>query len=129
MRGLAACVVIFGVVLAGCSKTGERQAKAAVQAAVEAHLQQRQNLMLTNMTLEVQDVNFTGDTAQADVKFRSKQSPNIVVSVRYTLRRARDRWQVESSSPSSGMDASPHRGPTAPSSAPAPAQTPLQPSH
>ena len=129
MRGLAACVVVLGVGLAGCSKTGERQAKAAVQAAVEAHLQQRQNLMLANMTLEVQDIKFTGDMAQADVKFRSKQSPNIVVDVRYTLRRAGDRWQVESSSPSSGMDASPHGGPTAPSSATAPAQTPLQPSH
>jgi hypothetical protein len=85
--------------------------------------------MLTNLTLEVQDVTFTGDTAQAEVKFRSKQSPNLVVGVRYLLRRVGDRWQVESSSPSSGMGASPHSGAAAPPAAPAPGQTPLQSSH
>ncbi len=129
MRVLVGCLVALGLVVAGCSKTGERQSKAAVQAAVEAHLQQRQNLMLANMTLEVQDVKFTGDTAQAEVKFRSKQSPNLVVGVRYLLRRVGERWQVESSSPSSGMGASPHAGAAAPATAPAPAQTPLQSSH
>lgn len=79
--------------------------------------------MLVNMTLEVQDVKFTGDTAQADIQFRSKQSPNLVVAVRYMLRRVGDRWQVESSAPVSGMGASPHGG------TPAPTETPLKSSH
>lgn len=110
MRGLVGCVVAFALVLAGCSKTGGRQSKAAVQAAIEAHLQQRQNLMLANMTLEVQDVKFADDTAQAEVKFRSKQSPDLAVDVHYTLRRAGERWQVESSSATTGMAMSPHGG-------------------
>jgi len=127
MRFLSICLLGLLVFVGGCSKTGGLQSKAAVQTAIEAHLQQRPNLMLANMTLEVQDVKFTGDTAQADVQFRSKQSPNLVVGVRYMLRRAGDRWQVESSAPSGGMGAPPHGG--APAPAPAPAETPLKSSH
>jgi hypothetical protein len=110
MRGLVACVMVLALVLPGCRRPEERQSKAAVQAAIEAHLQQRQNLVLANMTLEVQDVKFAGDTAQAEVKFRSKQSPELAVGVHYTLRRAGDRWQVESSSATTGMGISPPGG-------------------
>jgi hypothetical protein len=123
MRFLSICLLGLLVLIGGCSKTGGLQSKAAVQAAIEAHLQQRPNLMLANMTLEVQEVKFTGDTAQADVQFRSKQSPNLVVGVRYMLRRAGDRWQVESSAPLGGMGTPPHGG------APTPAETPLKSSH
>jgi hypothetical protein len=127
MRFLSTCLLGLLVLIGGCSKTGGLQSKAAVQAAIEAHLQQRPNLMLANMTLEVQDVRFTGDTAQADVQFRSKQSPNLVVGVRYMLRRVGDRWQVESSAPLGGMGTPPHGG--APGPAPTPAETPLKSSH
>ena len=64
MRVLVGCTVALGLVLAGCTKTRQRESKAAVQAAIEAHLQQRPNLMLTNLTFEIQDVTFTGDTAR-----------------------------------------------------------------
>ena len=127
MRVLIACLMGSILLAGGCNKGGSNDPKAAIQAAIEAHLKQRQNLMLANMTLEVQDVKFTGDTAQADVQFRSKQSPDLVVSVRYMLRRAGDRWQVESSAPLGGMGTPPHGG--APAPAPAPADTPLKSSH
>ena len=127
MRFLSICLLGLLVLVGGCSKTGGLQSKAAVQTAIEAHLQQRPNLMLANMTLEVQEVKFSGDTAQADVQFRSKQSPNLVVGVRYMLRRAGDRWQVESSAPIGGMGTPPHGG--APAPTPAPAETPLKSSH
>ena len=125
MRFLSICLLGPLVFVGGCSRSGGLQSKAAAQAAIEAHLQQRQNLMLANMTLEVQEVKFTGDTAQADVQFRSKQSPNLVVGVRYILRRAGDRWQVESSAPLGGMGTPPHGG----APAPAPTETPLKSSH
>jgi hypothetical protein len=96
------------VFLSGCSKADGPESKAAIQAAIEAHLQQRQNVMLTNMTLEVQDVKFSGETAEAQVNFRSKQAADLVVGVRYVLRRSGDTWKVESTSPTSGMGASPH---------------------
>jgi len=129
MRFALACFVGWALLLTGCSKTGGMPSKAAVQAVIEAHLRQKPSLMLTNMTLEVEDVKFSGETAVAQVKFRSKQSPDVVVGVRYVLRRTGDRWQVEPSSPSSGMGVPPQGGTSAPKPAPAPSEVPLQSSH
>ena len=114
---------------AGCGNPGKLQSKEAVQKAIESYLAQRQNLVLANMNLEVAAVKFAGETAEAEVKFRSKQSANMVVGVHYKLKRAGDQWQVESSTPTSGMGVSPHGGsaPTAP--AHSPSETPLQSSH
>jgi hypothetical protein len=108
MRFLLACLVGVGITLTGCSRSSGPQSKEAVQAAIEAHLAQRKNVMLSNMTLEIQDVKFSGDTAEAQVNFRSKQATDLVVGVHYVLRRSGDTWTVESSSPTSGMGGAPH---------------------
>ncbi|MGH9649835.1 MAG: hypothetical protein ACRD3I_05125 [Terriglobales bacterium] len=129
MRVLIACLLGSILLAGGCNEAGSGDPKAAIQSAIEAHLKQRQNLMLANMTLEVQYVKVTGDTAQAEVKFRSKQSADLIVGVRYTLKRAGEGWQVESSSPTGGMGTSPHGGAGAPATAPAPAESPLKSSH
>jgi hypothetical protein len=110
MRSLTACLLGFGMVLTGCSRSKGSQTKEAVQAAIEAHLAERQNLMLANMTVEVQDVRFQGDTAEAQVNFRSKKASDLVVGVRYLLRKSGDTWKVESSSPTSGMGGAAHGG-------------------
>ena len=126
------CVVVLSVLVlsvSGCSKSAKLQSKESVQKAIESYLQQRQNLVLANMNLEVADVKFTGDTAEADVTFRSKQSANLVVGVRYKLKLAGDHWQVESSTPTSGMGGSPHGSGAASAPAHPPAETPLQSSH
>jgi hypothetical protein len=128
MRVLSALLSALVILAAGCSNSGKVQSKEAVQKAIETYLAQRQNLMLANMNLEVEDVKFAGDTAEAEVKFRSKQSADLVVGVHYKLKLDGDRWQVESSNPSGGMGGSPHGG--APAAPPhAPAETPLQSSH
>ncbi len=124
MRSILACWVGLMLVLSAC-KSGGIQSKAAVQSAIERHLQQRPNVALNNMNLDVQDVKFHGDRAEAEVKFSSKQSPNLAVGVRYVLRRSGDRWEVESSSPIGGMGSNPHGGagnalPSPDASAPAP---------
>lgn len=130
MRAILIAIVAVACLTVMCSK-GEVASKAAIREAIEAHLKQRSNLMMANMELEVQEVKFSGDTADAQVKFRSKQSPNLVVGVNYKLRRAEGRWKVESSSSTSGMGMSPHGTPGGPETAPppAPAETPLQSSH
>jgi hypothetical protein len=110
MRLVMACLLGLGIVLTGCSRSKGPQTKEAVQAAIEAHLAQRQNLMLSNMTVEVQDVKFQGDTAEAQVNFRSKKASDLVVGVRYLLRRSGDTWKVESSSPTTGMGGAAHGG-------------------
>lgn len=108
MRFALVCFLGLGLLLAGCTKGEGPQSKAVVRAAVEAHLQKRQNVMLANMTLEVRDVKFSGDTAEAQVDFQSKRDPNLRVGVRYKLRRVGEGWQVESSTPMSGMGSTPH---------------------
>lgn len=129
MRAVWACVAGLGLVLSSCGRMGGLESKGAVQAAIEAHLKQRPNVVLANMTLEVQDVKFSADRAEAEVKFRSKQSPELAVSVHYVLRKAGDHWEVESSSSTSRMGATPHGGaePSAPSTAPS--EETLQRSH
>lgn len=105
----------------GCRRADNLHSKEAVKAAIEAHLQQRSNVVFSNMTLEVQDVKFSGDTAVAQASFHSKRSPEISVGVNYQLHRAGDRWVVDVSTPVVGMGSSPHgsEGPTQ-SAAPTP---------
>jgi hypothetical protein len=129
MRAVPVCSLGLALVLTGCGKSGGIQSKAAVQAAIENHLRQRPSLMLNNMTLEVQDVKFDGDRAMTEVTFRSRQAPALAVRVRYVLRRAGDHWEVESSSPTSGMGANPHGSGGGSTPAPRPSTPALQPSH
>ena len=120
MRVLAICLAASVLIWTGCRRADNLHSKEAVKAAIDAHLQQRADVMHGSMTLEVQDVKFSGDTALAQATFRSKNSPQIAVGVNYTLRRAGDHWEVDRSTPAGGMGASPHgAGSTAQPSAPA----------
>ncbi len=122
MRAGLFCLLGVALVLGGCNKFRGGQSKAAIQEAIEKHLQKQSNVLLNNMSVEVGDVKYEGDRANADVKFRSKQSPDLAVPRQYVLRRVGDQWQVESSSSPGGMGA-PHGGatpaqPTSPPAAP-----------
>ncbi len=119
-------VVLSFAATTNCGRLRGIQSKGAVQATIEAHLKQRPNILFANMTVEVQDVKFNGDRADAQVVYRSKESPELAVRVRYVLRRAGDHWEVESSSPAGGMGADPHSsaGPTSAPSSELPAPQP-----
>jgi len=125
MRTMTLCLALLAVVVsAGCKKL---DTKGAIQEAIDAHLKQRSDLMMSGMTTEVLDVQFHGDTADADVRFASKQSTSMAVTIRYQLRRAGDHWEVVSSSQAhGGMGKNPHAMPpsTATPTEPAP-----QPNH
>ncbi len=113
------------VLLAACSHRGLRSDQ-AVRQAIEAHVKSRSDLMMSNMTMEVQGVKFDGDTAQADVKYRSKDNADLAVSVHYSLKLAGDHWEVVSSSSANGSSTNPHAGaatstPQGPAAAPTPA--------
>ena len=132
MRAVVMSLVVLG--LAGsvaCHRLSGIHSKAAVQEAIEEHLKQQPNVVFQNMTVEVGDVTFNGDTAEAQVKFRSKQAPNLAVGMVYKLRRAGNGWQVESASSITMPGTTPHGSTTAP--APPPSATPggiaPQPSH
>jgi hypothetical protein len=132
MRAVVMSLVVLGLAgSAACQKLSGIHSKAAVQAAIEEHLKQQPNVFFQNMTVEVGDVTFNGDTAQAEVKFRSKQAPNLAVGMLYKLRRVGKGWQVESASSASMPGTSPHGNAVAPT--PSPSTTPgdiaPQPSH
>jgi hypothetical protein len=133
----AALMVMIGVALlgAGCSRFTGRS-KAAVRTAIEEHLRRQPGLQMQNMTMELQDVTFQGNTAEARVRYVSKQSPDIFVQIRYELRRQSSGWEVQSSSLEGGMGPGSHAAmsPGSPAAAPSPESSPgaapaPQPSH
>ncbi|HEV2416393.1 MAG TPA: hypothetical protein VGX94_01170 [Terriglobia bacterium] len=113
MRRLLACVAIISVVgVFGCRKT---DSKAAVEAAVQEHLDHNSHLMLNSFTTHFEAVTVKGDTAQALVKYESKNVPNLAVQVSYGLKKVNGGWQVVSSSSAGGQmtnPANPHQGVT-----------------
>ena len=108
MRRLFVCLIAL-MVAAPLACRREDSTKEAVRAAIEAHLAQRQNLMVANLAMEIQEIKISGDTAEAEVKYRSKQASDLQVNVHYRLRKTEQGWKVESSS-SPGMGGSPHGG-------------------
>ena len=129
MRALLVLCFISSLALAGCSGSKQVESKEAVQKAIEAYLAQRQNLMLANMNMEVAEVKFEGETATADVKFRSKQNSSLAVNVHYKLKRRGDKWEVESTTPTTGQGGSPHGGVTPSATGSPHGDTPLESSH
>jgi hypothetical protein len=140
MRSMVIGFAALALIASGCSRFAGRS-RSAVRAAIEQHLREQPGLQMQNMTTEVRDVRFNGDTADAQVRFVSKESPDAFVVIRYQLRRNGGQWQVQSTSRenmgggpheqiSGGSPASsPHRqspveGPMGPVPQPAP-----QPSH
>ena len=103
MRAVLLAIMGLVLVLSGCNKSQGLQSKAAIQSAIEQHLQKQSNVMLSNMSVEVEDVKYDADGADASVNFRSKQSPGLVVARHYVLKKVGDQWHVESSSSPGGM--------------------------
>ncbi len=125
MKFLITVFVGVALLFSGCSKSRDSGAEREVRAALNAHLQKKGNLALNNMNMDIQSVKFNGDSAEAQVRFQSKEKADLAVSVRYVLRRAGDHWEVESSSPVGGMGSDPHasspsQGGTGPATSPAP---------
>lgn len=105
----------MAVLLGACSKPGQSERERAVRAALNAHLQQRSNLALNNMTVEIQSVKFpSDDSAEAQVRFQSKEKPDLAVAMHYVLKRTGDHWEVESSSPVVGTGPDSHQSAEAP---------------
>jgi hypothetical protein len=124
-------VVMAWAGFAACNRSGGVHSKAAIQEAIEEHLKQQPNVVFQNMTVEVGDVAFSGDTAEARVKFRSKQAPNLAVGVQYKLRRSGNGWKVESTSAASMAGTTPHGNTAGPTPSPSTNPTDIgpQPSH
>jgi len=119
MRALVISLAVLSVAAsAACHKLSGIDSKAAVQQAIEEHLKQQPNVFFQNMSVELGDVTFSGDTAVAQVKFRSKQAPSMAVGIVYRLRKTGDKWRVESTATASMPGTTPHGSTAAPMSSP-----------
>ena len=98
-----ACLVLVTAVF-GCHRT---DSKAAVEAAVQKHLDQNSHLMLNSFSTHFETVRVKGDLAQALVKYSSKNVPSLAVEVNYGLKKINGEWQVVTSSSAGGQTANP----------------------
>jgi uncharacterized protein YhdP len=132
MRAVVMGLVVLGLAGSGaCHRLSGDHSKAAVQEAIEQRVRQQPNVVFQNMTVEVGDVTFNGDNAEAQVKFRSKQAPNLAVGMVYKLRKAGNGWQVISTSSATMFGTTPHGNTASPTPSPSTNPTDLgpQPSH
>jgi hypothetical protein len=74
----------------------------AIPPVIQDHVRNLPQGVFSNMDLEVEQVKFQGDKAEAYVKFQSPSVRELVIHQRYVLRKSGNDWQVESRQPSNG---------------------------
>ena len=117
------CVIVAALFVAGCSRQAQRSDKADIDKAIRQYIAAKPGLAGGGMSVDVKQVEFKGDKAEADVQFRAKSNPEASMVMRYTLKRTGPgTWAVEGGKsaasappqemPGGGM-ASPHGMPPA----------------
>lgn len=87
----------------------------AIPPVIKEHVRSLPQGVFSNMDLEVEEVRFHGDSAEAYVRFQSPSVTELVLRQRYLLRQSGGRWQVESRRPANGScKAPPQRLPAPP---------------
>lgn len=104
------------MLLAGCGSSGSSTAglnsKEAVRKAVVEHLSQRKGLDLdmSAMDVEIGDVSFKTNEAEASVSFRAKGSQTAAMTMQYQLERSGEGWKVKPKAPGAAGGGNPHGG-------------------
>ncbi|HMD83486.1 MAG TPA: hypothetical protein VKO18_02155 [Terriglobia bacterium] len=81
----------------------------AIPPVIQDHVRNLPQGVFHNMDLEVEEVQFQGDRAEAYVRFQSPNVTELVIRQRYVLRKSGDHWQVESRQPANGAGKTPPR--------------------
>src|ERR1039458_6603390 len=87
------------------STTGAPQdlsAASAIPPAIQNHVRNLAQDVFTNMDLEVEEVKFDGEMAEAFVRFKSSNVTGLVIRQRYVLRKSGHHWEVESRQSANG---------------------------
>jgi hypothetical protein len=82
-------------------------AASAIPSAINHHVRNLPQGVFTNMDLEVEEVKFHGETADAYVRFESSNVAGLVIRQRYALRKSGEHWKVESRQPANGGSKAP----------------------
>lgn len=99
MRSLF-CVIVAALLVAGCSRQGQRSDRADIEKAIQRYIAAKPGLGGSGMSVDVKQVEFKGDKAEADVQFQAKSNPAASMVMRYTLKRTGPgAWAVESGQP------------------------------
>ncbi len=79
----------------------------AIPPAIQNHVRNLPQGAFHNMDLEVEQVKFHGDMADATVRFKSSNVSGLVIRQCYRLRKSGDHWEVESRQPANGSSNTP----------------------
>ena len=93
------------IVLSGCQKSNQNPE--AVKQAIVEHLSKRTDNMLSAMDIDVKNVSFRADGADAAVSFRPKGSKEGGLDMNYELELKNGKWAVK---PKPAMQGDPHGG-------------------
>jgi hypothetical protein len=74
----------------------------AIPPVIKDHVRSLPQGVFHNMDLEVEEVKFNGDMAEAFVRFQSPNVTELFIRQRYVLRKSGDHWQVEARQPANG---------------------------
>ncbi len=95
MRALLALCLLLTVVT-GCSRPAPVNDRADVEKAIQDYVNSRPILSPSAMSMEVEQVSFQGDQAEATVLFHGREEVQSSVALRYVLKRTGSRtWVVE----------------------------------
>jgi hypothetical protein len=121
MRALVALGVGAALLLAGCARRSQQNSQADVEKAIQQYIAAKPGLGGGGMLIDVQQVKFDGDKAEADVRFQAKSNPAASMTRHYTLKRTGPNTWVVESGKSAGMGEMhpPMGGGAMPSAAPA----------
>ena len=101
-------LIFAAVVGAACNRAPKNEE--AIRQAVVDHLQKNTGLDLNAMTVEVTNVQYRGNEADATVAFKPKNMPEGGMSMNYTLETQSGRWQVKKRAAGGAAGANPHGG-------------------
>ena len=104
----AGWVLALGLLWTGCQSGTSINGQ--VQEAVAEHLTERPGIDASRMMIEVESVSVQGDQAEAEVIFRSRDTPDSRMNYHYKLRREAGKWKVESGQPSAAQSPHPQSG-------------------
>ena len=91
---LALCLLLTAVT--SCSRQMPVNDRADVEKAIQDYVNSRPVLSPSAMSMEVEQVTFQGDQAEATVLFHGREEAQSSVALRYVLRRTGSRtWLVE----------------------------------
>jgi hypothetical protein len=111
----------------GSTAAPASEVKAQVEAAVRKHLAKRSDLDMSAMELTIEQLEVQGETANAQVGFRVKDTPEAAMSMDYRLVKEAGEWVHGADPPPSG----PGQGlpPGHPPTGESPSAQPLPPGH